>query len=363
MRWIILRAGLRVGKLPFSMVPALFLIVVSGMAATPPTESDVLSALADSGISANLGQTVDAAGRLAAAVGNLCAAPDEGRLQLARAAWRDAWLSYKRTELFLFDSGDKLTQSLGNWPVNDVMLDAVVSSEKYRHANSGTDVRGFPGSEYLLFKPKDAATATADERCNHLTDITSEITNLLSDARQEWEQTLKSKFISAGDGEPFLVPGDALSLAVVRMLNVVEHMLREGMGVPSGFFIGGVEGTRPDRLEAWISKSTADGFLATLGGVRRVLMDGSTSIADLIAMKDGLVEAKNPALVADIRKQLDKVEKTVAGLGGSERIHRNTSVLKNLYKQVQKLQDQLIEAALVLELNVNILELGAREQW
>ena len=347
-------------------VLVLFTMVISaasGKATSPLTEADVIVALADRGVSSHLRQAMDDAEHLSTAIGNLCTTSDSAALTSARTAWRDAWLSYKRAEPFLFDSADKLTQQLGNWPVNHVVLDAVASSAKYSHASKEPSVRGFPAAEYLLFSQSDVAEATAGERCAHLTDTSNEIVELLSTVRNDWEREMKSSFVSAGDGKPFLTQGDALSMAVTRVIRLTEHTLRDGIGVPSGFFRMGAEGTRPDNLEAWRSQNTADGFMATLEGIRTALAGEDASMVNLVATKDGLVESKDPALAAAMRKQMDKIEKTIAGLGGSERLHRDPMRLKNLYKQFQQLQNQIIDTALVLELNVNILELGARNQF
>lgn len=334
-------------------------LLASGSAASasaaPLTESQVLAALAGKGAQPSLTRVAGTAGKLDASARQLCEKRDAASLEQARGAWREAFLAWRRAETFLFGLGDKLKRPLGKWPAHEVVLDAAVKSKDFRHLRGNADLRGYAAAEYLLFVPKDAATATTAQRCDHLLDVTGEIAGLTGRAQQEWDKNFGKEFMSAGDGKPFLTPGDALSLAFAEMLNVTERLLRERIGMPSGFF---KENVKPDQLEAWHSKSARDAFMATLEGFRLELMgDGTTSVARLVAAKDGLVSKKDPALAVDIGKQLDKIEKTIAGLGGRDldlhtELKNNPTRLKGLYQQIQKLQDQLVEASLVLELDV-----------
>lgn len=324
-------------------------------AAAPLTESQVLASLAGKGAQPSLTRMADTAGTLAASARRLCEKRDPASLEQARGAWREAFLAWRRATPFLFGPGDKLKRPLGNWPAHEAVLNAAVTSKDFRHLRGTADVRGYAAAEYLLFVPKDATTATSAERCEHLLDVTAEIAGLTGRAKQEWDKNFGKEFMAAGDGTPFLIPGDALSLAVAEMLNVTERLLRDRIGAPSGFF---KENAKPDQLEAWHSRSTRDAFLATLEGLRLELVgDGTSGVARLVAVKDGLVSKKDPALAADIGKQLDKIGKTIAGLGGRDldlhtELKNNPNKLKGLYQQIQKLQDQLVEASLVLELDV-----------
>jgi predicted lipoprotein len=324
--------------------------------AAPLTESDVVAALAIQGVQSSLAQVASTANELAASARLLCEKRDAASLEQAREAWRKAYRAWRRATPFLFGPADKLKRPLGSWPVNEVVLDAATASEDLRHLLKQADVRGYGGAEYLLFVPKDASETTAGERCAHLIDVTEEIADLASRAKEEWEQSFGSEFISAGDGKPFLIPADALSLAFAETLNVTERMLRDGIGGPSGFF--GEEKAHPERLEAWRSNSSRDTFQATIEGLRlAVIGDGNVGIAGLVATKDGLVSPKDPSLAADMREQFEEIEKTIAGLGDHnlvlyKELQDNPSKLKSLYKKIDKLQKQLVEASLVLELDV-----------
>jgi hypothetical protein len=314
----------------------------------------VLVSLASNGIRPSLTQVADTAQKLSASTRQLCEQRDAASLDKAQDAWREAYMAWRRAAPFMFGPAGKLERQLGK-PVNGVVLDAAVSEDDLSRLRKNSDVRGYAGAEHLLFVPADAAAATAADRCAHLQDVTSEIADLTGRARQEWDQGFGKEFIAAGDGKPFLIPGDALSLALAESLNTTETLLRDGIGFPSGFFEGNA---KPELLEAWRSNSSREAFQATLDGLRLALIgDESSGIAELVATKDGLISRKDPALAADMHKQLEKIQKTIAGLGGSDlvlhaELQKNPSKLKSLYKQLQKLQDQLVEVALVLELDV-----------
>ena len=111
---------------------------------------------------------------------------------------------------------------------------------------------------------------------------------------------------TVGDGEPYLLPGDALALVFARMINVTEEMLRDRLNTPSGFFTGE---SQADLLEAWHSGTSRQSFQASIDGLRRLLTGaGEGGIAALVAVKDGLISRKNPQLAQDIRSQLERID-------------------------------------------------------
>lgn len=333
------------------------LLASSTVFAAKPTESDVLATMVNSGVQPSLVKVASSARGLANSVEQLCKQRDTESLEQARSAWLEAYKAWRRSAPFMFGPADnqKLERRLGRWLLNEVVVEAVVTSADFSHLRNGEDVRGYAGVEYLLFVPGNAEEATTVGRCDHLLDITGEIADLTFRTRQEWEQSFGKEFVSAGDGKPFLIPGDALSMVLAETLNVTEILLRDRIGVPSSFFEGDA---KPKLLEAWHSNSSTDAFQAALEGVRQVLTGGeSASVANLVATRDGLVSTKNPALAADLSIQLDKVEEAIVDLGGHDmvlykEVQVNSAKLKHLYKQIQKLQDQIIEVTLVLELDI-----------
>tara|TARA_Y100000589_G_scaffold303601_2_gene316122 strand:- start:662 stop:1777 length:1116 start_codon:yes stop_codon:yes gene_type:complete len=322
-----------------------------------PTESDVLVTMVDHAAQPSLDQVAQTAGQLEVKVRQLADKPTAQTLAEAQSAWRDAYLSWLKASPFRFGPSEHLERQIGRWPVNGIVLDAAVTSAELKHLLSNPELRGYAAVEHLLFAPTDITAVTAKGRLSHLLDITQEIVRLTAKAKSQWDDDYAMQFKSAGDGKPFLIPADALSLVVRKSLNITETTLRDRIGMPSGFFEAPV---KPDTLEAWQSGHTKASLKAINQGLRQVLvMDGDdASLRRLIATQDGLVETKNPTLAADIAKQLDRIDKTIEGLGGDDlklevELASHPTKLKRLYKQFQTLQDQLVEAALVLELDVH----------
>ncbi|AGA89496.1 putative periplasmic lipoprotein [Thioflavicoccus mobilis 8321] len=326
---------------------------VATAAPTASPESAALRTLADAAVRPALAQLADTSAGLADAVETLCVRPQAEPLTQAREAWRTAYAAWRRAEPFLFGpmKALDLRKRIGVWPTNATVLDAAVTTEDMRDLLAAADARGYAAAEYLLFAPSDAAAAAADGRCAHLRDLTAEIADLTGRTPRIWAQDYERRFVAAGDGGPFLVPGDALSLPFAEALNVTERMLRDRIGYPSGFF---EDQARPEHLEAWHSGSSRLGLTASLEGLRMMIGAGEASIAELIATRDGVLSQPDPALAADLVHQIDKA---LADLARGERplheeLRDRPKRLKRLYLEVERLQEQLVEATLVLELDV-----------
>ncbi len=323
-------------------------------AAAAPTEPQVLATLSERGVRPTLTALAGTGSELSAAVQALCARPDAAGLERARAAWRAAYLAWRRAEPFQFGAVKELElgKQIGYGPANTQVLDAAVTSPDLSHLLRSPDTRGYAATEFLLFAPNDAQSATRDQRCAHLTEVTREIAVLTARAARVWEQEYQSSFLAAGDGKPFLLPGDALSLPVAEALNVTERMLRDRIGPPSGFF---EEPADPERLEAWHSGASRDGLRASLEGLRLlVLGDGDSGVAALVATRDGVLSKKDPKLAAALDRRL---EKAIAALGDDERplhleLQDKPKRLKRLYREIERLQEEIEEVTLVLELDV-----------
>lgn len=336
----------------------IFAVVLLGNAsivhASPPGENDVLASLASKGIDIHLTRVVETVGTLDSATTLLCEKKDATSLKHARSAWKDAYMAWRRAAPYLIEPADTLERYLGQ-STNDIVLKGVVELDNLADMRKGTDVRGYAGVEYLLFVPENATLATADLRCQHLTEIITEIVSRTTAAQTRWNTEFREGFVSAGDGLPYMVPGDALSLVVAEILNALETVLRDSLLFPSNLFKGEA---KPELLEAWHSKSTLDALQAFVDGISSALIgDSENSLVELIATKDGLTHKKDPALAKKIRKQLTKIQKSIDKLKKKDveiyiRLKNDSKTLKRVYKDLRKLQDKVAEAVLVLELDI-----------
>lgn len=333
------------------------LLNVTPLSASTPSESHVLEVLATKAIDPALGEMAETALQLSQASEALCRDKEEASLSKARDAWREAYLSWRRSSPFLIGPAAELSlpKRIGGWRANDTLYTAITSSDDFHYMRDNIELRGYAAAEYILFSASDPVSTATDIRCGHLLDVTREIAELTASANSRWHKEFREGFVNAGNGQPFLIPGDALSPVVAQVLNTTEVLLRDYIGSPSNFF---EKKTKPELLEAWHSNTTGAALLAAVKGIAQALEgDEPAGILTLVATKDGAANKKDPALAKSIGKQLEKIEKTITELNNKHpNIHaelaNNKSTLKPLYKQLQKLQDNIAKSALVLELDV-----------
>lgn len=316
------------------------------------TESDVLASLATGAVRPSLTEMADTARSLAESSQRLCQRRDAAGLAAARNDWKKASAAWRRSVPFQLGPAASLERRLGG-PVQETVLEAAVRDGNMKQLRTGKDTRGYAAAEYLLFASANAAAATSGDRCGHLGDVTAEIAAVTARAKQEWDQGYGREFVAAGDGKPFLVPGDALSLVLARSLNCIETVLRDGIGIPGGIFTGS---SRPELFYGRRSATTREAFQATLEGLKQSLLGGgSAGVVNLVATRDGVLSRKNPALAADIRRQLENIGTAIAKLDAADLGSpggKPSRRLRRLYNGMETLQKQLVEVTLVLELDV-----------
>ncbi|WP_083845652.1 imelysin family protein [Thiocystis violascens] len=152
----------------------------------PAKPQAVLSALVNQGAVPTMTRLAKEGKTLDETVRQLCRHPADVELERARDAWRSTYLAWRAAAPYLFGLADEVTMKrrLGSWPVNAVVLDHAVASDKFGHMRGADDLRGYAAVEYLLFLPVEAGAATADQRCAHLTDLTREIMDLTAGVSQ-----------------------------------------------------------------------------------------------------------------------------------------------------------------------------------
>lgn len=336
------------------LILASTLLFASGAKAAGPSESEVLSALTTKGIDTSFDNLTASAAALNEAAVKLCDERSDESLLAAQNLWKEAYGDWRKTAPFLVGPAANLDREVGK-PVNAIVLKAVVESEEFADLANGSDVRGYSAVEYILFTPQNASEASNALHCKHLLKSTQEIVQHTTAAKEGWEKDFREGFLNAGDGLPYLIPGDAISLVYAEILNVTETMLRDHIAIPSNFFKGKA---RPELLEAPYSRTSTEGFMAVLAGLRTALSEPKeANLINLIATKDGVTHEKDPKLAKAIDKQLAKTEKTLGRLLEKEEdlytaLENSPKSLKKLYSQLQKLQELLAKGLLVLELDV-----------
>lgn len=352
------RAARSLSSLQSLIAAGLFVVGFSSHgAAASFDETELLRVIAKKGVDSHLSSMVDKASALSVASVQLCEAKDEKSLRTAQDAWKGAYLSWRKAGPYLIGPAQDLSldSRLGRWISNDTVMEAVTSSEEYKYLRDNSEMRGYAAAEYILFTAKDSKGAATTERCEHLLDVTQEISWLTSEAKNKWDTEFREGFVTAGNGLPYMIPGDALSLVGAEILNSTEVLLRDRIGLPSNFF---QKNAKPELLEAWHSKASRDALQAAFTGIRNALEgDDTVSILNLLATKDGMAHKKDPAHAKKIHKQLSKIQKSFDKLNSKNTelytaLQDDPAKLKKLYKQLQKLQDLVVEAVLILELEV-----------
>ncbi len=330
-----------------------FLLAGASAAFAGPSDSEVLASLVENGMDKAVTGIADTGKKLATMSLEYCQQKDAASLEKARQAWKDAYLAWSWAEPFRAGPIKKLQlyKRIGLWRSNDIIFEGVTTSAEFSSTLKLPEVRGYAGAEYVLFGSKDPG---ADLACGHLMDVTAEIAELTGQAKQIWDKD-REGYVNAGDGMPFMMESEAMSPVVAEILNTTESLLRDRIGLPSNFFTGQA---KPDGLQAWHSGLTGEGLAATLNGLKTALDGGApNSLLGLLATKDGLVNKKDPKLAKAIRKDLAKSEKALKKLTGKgksiyDQLVKSSSTMKKLYKQLDKLEKDLRNLALGLELDV-----------
>ena len=297
------------------------------------SESRVLSALFKQGATPALQNLVQTAKQLQQDAEKLCLAANAQTLTSTRESWQQAYLAWRQAAPYMFGPSAKLERVIGQWPVEAVILDGILRSDELKGMRSGRDVRGYAASEFILFNYTSPEAVVANANCEHLLSITTEIAQETLNASEQWQQRYGQQFISAGDGKPFLLANDALSLAYAEPLNLLERMLMDSLGTPSGYFM---EPVKPDMLDAWRSGLTKEVLLTTLTSLQQVLNLSEGSIVNLVATQDGLLMKKDPALAEQLNKKLDSAIAEVDRLDADihRALHADPTLLRDLYDEL-----------------------------
>ncbi|PIE64413.1 MAG: hypothetical protein CSA26_08635 [Desulfobacterales bacterium] len=346
-------------KTPHSFITSACVLLCAGVislaatAGAAPTDSDVLASLSSQGITKGITELAANSQTLADKAKQYCEQKDDASLAEAREAWKKAYISWCWLSPFKIGPMKEmqLYKRIGLWRSNDIIFKGITTSPDFKAMLKAPELRGFAASEWILFASEKPSAETA---CGHLVDVASEIAELSAQAQKEWGEK-SSEFVNAGDGMPYMMESEAMSPVVAEALNTTETMLRDRIGLPSNFFKGEA---KTELLEAYHSKTTGKGLQATLDGLKTVLDGGApASILELLATKDGLVNKKNPKLAKAIRKNLDNIQKMLNKITAekeplAKQIADDPATMKKVYKKLQKLEEQLLELSLGLELDV-----------
>lgn len=241
------------------------------------------------------------------------AAPaDQGLLDQAAEAWRQARVPWESSEAFLFGPAAflSLDPALDSWPVDHQQLADVLASSfeltpEFVADGLGPMLRGFHTVEYLLFRegqPREVGSITARER-DYLVAAGAV---LRADGHTLWASWAEGLDGSRPYGEEFALAGRAGSRytdSASALLEVVEGMIGICDEVANGKIADPYDEQDPALVESQFSYNSLQDFADNLRSVQNVYLGGYHRGSDGEGLND-LVAERDPALDARIRQEI-----------------------------------------------------------
>ena len=287
--------------------------------------------------------------RLKQSVEELCSSPSEAALSAARDAWREARLTWLRTESYCFGPAmDRRSASLVDWwPIDvakierNLVGEEEITPERVGEFLSATQ-RGLGTAEYLLFGPGSESLADGQgdqQRCAYLRSVAvvvrEEVAGILSDW-QGTEETDRYAGYFDGTGSLALFDSDAEAEVVRSLVFQVRSIANMRLGASLGMDVaadasaiptGDADNSREDLLSQLDSIASvyrgAEGGLGLSARVAsvseetdaRMLEAIESTIAATRSLEGSIIShlTANPAQVRavyDSMKQLQRVLNT-----------------------------------------------------
>jgi predicted lipoprotein len=224
--------------------------------------------------------------------GELCDAPDDERVEAARAAWWEARAPLKENELLAFgpyvEEPGRYGPKLDFWPARVENIEALLAGDGAVDAESvaafGTAEKGFPVVEYLLYTPNlDVAAAFDDERrCEYLGSLIADLGENAEGLNSAWDPSqgdYLDELVYAGrTSKAFATLDLALGEIVNRLVFTVENARGDKLGGPAGTRTDGTP--QPDSAESRFSGRSLEDVRDNLRGVRSVCLGRNQEPAD-----------------------------------------------------------------------------------
>jgi len=291
------------------------------------------------------------------------ASPEESTLTTLQDAWLTTYTTWQRVSVFEIGPAESvgLRLNVNIYPADVTQINENISNGAYDLSlPSNRTSKGFPAMDYLLFgEDSDEAVITAFEnstnRQQYLNDIVTDMNNLSTQVRDEWQEGFRDTFV---DND-----GSSSTASVDRIVNdyifYYERFLRAGkMGIPGGVFSGT---PAPQNIEAFyngtISKQL---FLEGLGAVQDffngVAYNGGAQGESLSDYLDALNTVKDGAdLSTIINNQFEEARTAVQSLGTfTQELENNPPIaFLEAYNEVQRIVP-LIKVDMVSALSISI---------
>lgn len=253
---------------------------------------------------------------LASAVDQLCAAPDQTKLDAARQSWRHVRTPWKQIEAMRIGPvvDARYDSELDFWPVrtedieNELSLTTPIDDAYI--AGLGATRKGLPVLEYLLFGSLDRFSTP--RTCAYAAALAKRASERAAALVDTWRPTggnYRAQVVDAGAaGSMYMSFGAAIDVTGNAMIFAVENAEGLKLAKPLGRRDGGIP--QPTDVESRFADNARADLLDTLAGVRAVYtstyagVSGATSFSSYVRTRDS-------ALDAEVQAQLGMCEAIV----------------------------------------------------
>ncbi len=292
-----------------ALILALSAAALPAHAAPTPEQARVLGRVAEDAILPAMRDADARAQALARAAAAYCTEPGPEALDAARAAWREAFLAWRRTGATGFGPALNLriARTIDAWPARPKLIEQALT-EGTAARDAGAAARGFPGLEALLFEPQAAARLAEARRCAYFAGATADTAAATAQVVRGWTEGGHAReFAGAGGfaaepGHPYLTVNIAFTELVNRLVAELDADAGRRLAKPLGLRNHGE--AQPDKLEGRLSGTARAAIQASLDGVG----------AALRPLLDYLTATGHRSLAAQLRNELGVAREALAAL-------------------------------------------------
>jgi predicted lipoprotein len=276
--------------------------------------------------------------------------------------FRKAYLTWQRVSIFEIGKAESLAlrNNTNIFPANVSEIEENIAIGDYNLVlPSKVDEQGFPALDYLLYGTAESESEVVEYFINndnakkYLTDLTSRLTSLANEVRDDWTNGYRESFIE-NDGSSAT---SSLNKLVNDYLFYYEKFLRAGkVGIPAGVFSGN---PLPNKVEGLYSETNSKLlFLAGLDASKEFFL-GSSSYNDEIgeSLKSYIdyLDQDDNNLSGRILAQFEVIQSKANGLEDNfvQQIEMDNVKMLETYDELQK-NVVLLKVDMLQTLNIKV---------
>ena len=266
--------------------------------------------------------------------------PGINTLTAAQNAWKNAKLAWKICEVYNFGPGTELglETAFDRWPANNRGIEAAIAN--YQPAGTylttlGSNLKGLPALEYLLYhdSPENTVKALKNvNRLNYLVDLGRQLAADIAKLSRAWADYQVKFSTDVGNKS-----SSGTTLLANKMVFVLEIILKNKLKEPAG--IGVAKQAAIDKVECPYAQISAEAIRQNLVTLQNTFNGDSGQGFDDYLDALNIKHVDKTSLSKTINKQFETTIKKVDHFAGSLRkeIVNQPKAVKALADEVQKL--------------------------